>query len=126
TLLRLDETVDGIRTPRLRVSALEMSWYMRNQLLRDSDWAGMGHSVEIRVPFVDVDLLRSIAPLLASENPPSKRDMAQSAISQLPSSVLDRPKTGFQVPVREWLLTDLPAHPAESPLRIADRGLRGW
>ncbi len=104
TLLRLDETLDGIKNPRLKVSALEMSWYMRNQLLRDSDWAGMAHSVEIRVPFVDVDLLRTIAPLLASKHPPTKRDMAQSAVSQFPSSILDRRKTGFQVPVRDWLV----------------------
>src|SRR5438445_9687726 len=104
TLLRLDETLDGIENPRLKVSALEMNWYMRNQLLRDSDWAGMGHSVEIRVPFVDVDLLRAIGPLLVSKNAPSKRDMAQSAISQLQSSILDRAKTGFKVPVRDWLL----------------------
>ena len=34
----------------LAVSALEMSCYMRNQLLRDADWAGMAHSLEIRVP----------------------------------------------------------------------------
>ncbi len=38
---------------RLAISALEMSWYMRNQLLRDTDWTGMAHSLEIRVPFVD-------------------------------------------------------------------------
>jgi asparagine synthase (glutamine-hydrolysing) len=126
TLLRLDETLDGIQNPRLKVSALEMSWYMRHQLLRDSDWAGMGHSVEIRVPFVDVDLLRAIGPLLASKHPPTKRDMAQTPSSQLPASILDRPKTGFQIPVREWLLTDLPAHTTDSPHRIADRGLRGW
>ncbi|HKO10374.1 MAG TPA: asparagine synthase (glutamine-hydrolyzing), partial [Acidobacteriaceae bacterium] len=37
----------------LKVSALEMTYYMRTQLLRDADWAGMAHSVEIRVPFVD-------------------------------------------------------------------------
>src|SRR5438874_6467850 len=104
TLLRLDETLDGIKNPRLKVSALEMNWYMRNQLLRDSDWAGMGHSVEIRVPLVDVDLLRAIGPLLASKQPPSKRDIAQSAVSQFPSSILDRPKTGFQIPVRDWLM----------------------
>jgi len=30
---------------------------MRNQLLRDADWAGMAHSLEIRVPLVDVELL---------------------------------------------------------------------
>ena len=104
TLLRLDDTLDGIKNPRLKVSALEMNWYMRNQLLRDSDWAGMGHSVEIRVPFVDVDLLRTLAPLLASKHPPTKRDMAQSAISHLPSSILDRRKTGFRVPLRDWLM----------------------
>jgi asparagine synthase (glutamine-hydrolysing) len=126
TLLRLDETLDGIRNPRLKISALEMSWYMRNQLLRDSDWAGMGHSVEIRVPFVDVDLLRTIGPLLASKDPPTKRDMAAAASGLITSEMLDRRKTGFQVPVRDWLLTDLPAHAVDSPHRIADRGLRGW
>src|SRR5947207_561887 len=76
TLLRLEETIDGIKNPRLKVSALEMNWYMRHQLLCDSDWAGMGHSVEIRVPFVDFDLLCTIAPFLASKQPPSKRQMA--------------------------------------------------
>ena len=125
TLLRLDETVDGIRNQRLKVSALEMSWYMRNQLLCDSDWAGMGHSVEIRVPFVDVDLLRSIAPSLAGKDPPSKRDMAQSAISQPPSSLLDRRKTGFQVPVRDWLLAGSQRLEVRGQ-RSAERGLRGW
>src|SRR5882724_1784314 len=126
TLLRLDETLDGIKNPRLKVSALEMSWYMRNQLLRDSDWAGMSHSVEIRVPFVDVDLLRAIASLLASKQPPTKRDMAAAATPLITSEMLERRKTGFQVPVRDWLLTDLPAHLPDSPHRIADRGLRGW
>jgi asparagine synthase (glutamine-hydrolysing) len=125
TLLRLDETLDGIKNPRLRVSALEMNWYMRNQLLRDSDWAGMGHSVEIRVPFVDVDLLRTIAPLLASKHPPTKRDMAQSAVSQFPSSILDRPKTGFQVPMRDWLVAGHQRSEARGQ-RSVDRGLRGW
>jgi len=33
-----------------RVSVLETALYMRNQLLRDADWAGMAHSIEIRVP----------------------------------------------------------------------------
>src|SRR5438477_8439490 len=87
TLLRLDQTLDGIKNPRLKISALEMSWYMRHQLLRDSDWAGMGHSVEIRVPFVDVDLLRSIAPLLASKHPPMERDIAASASNLVTSEI---------------------------------------
>ena len=53
TLARLEETVRGIANSFLKVSALETCWYMRNQLLRDADWAGMAHSLEIRVPLVD-------------------------------------------------------------------------
>ena len=45
-----------------RVCALESAHYMRNQLLRDADWAGMAHSLEIRVPLVDVNLLSELAP----------------------------------------------------------------
>ncbi len=126
TLVRLDETLDGIKNSRLKISALEMSWYMRHQLLPDSDWAGMSHSLEIRVPFVDVDLLRQLGPLLASEKPPTKRDMAASASSLMTAEILDRPKTGFQIPVRDWLLTDVPEYGSDSSDQIAERGLRGW
>ena len=90
-----------LNSDRLRVSALEMSWYMRNQLLRDSDWAGLAHSLEIRVPLVDVAVLRTVAPLLASQTPPTKRDMALNPRSPLPAALLARPKTGFSVPVLE-------------------------
>ncbi len=67
TQLLLKNSIKGIKSTFQKVSALELSWYMRNQLLRDSDWAGMAHSLEIRVPFVDVELLRSIAPLMAKK-----------------------------------------------------------
>jgi asparagine synthase (glutamine-hydrolysing) len=112
TLVRLDETLDDIKSPRLKISALEMNWYMRNQLLIDSDWAGMAHSVEIRVPFVDVDLLRQLAPLFAIQPELTKREIARACIageprsSKLEARLFDRAKTGFTVPVREWLLAD--------------------
>lgn len=104
---------------RARVSLLEMSLYMRNQLLRDADWAGMYHGVEIRVPLVDFQLLRDLAPLLVHGVPPTKQDMAAVLNTPLPENVLRRPKTGFAVPVREWLAAD---HPEAA----AQRGLRGW
>jgi asparagine synthase (glutamine-hydrolysing) len=103
-LVRLEETLDGIHSPRARVSCLEMCWYMRNQLLRDSDWAGMAHSLEIRVPLVDVALLRALAPSLVGPSPPTKLDMAGTPCSPLPASVVSRPKTGFSIPVRQWLV----------------------
>ncbi|MEY2565390.1 MAG: hypothetical protein QOH88_3583 [Verrucomicrobiota bacterium] len=120
TLDQLSTLSDSLRSARLKVSALELSWYMRHQLLRDADWAGLGHSLEIRVPFVDVHLLRAIAPLLASPHPPGKRDMALPPRTPLPGAILSRPKTGFTVPVRDWLLQSF------DPQAARERGLRGW
>ncbi|HTP61557.1 MAG TPA: asparagine synthase (glutamine-hydrolyzing) [Burkholderiales bacterium] len=117
TLDRLNESIAGISNPRFAVSCLEMTWYMRNQLLRDTDWAGMAHSLEIRVPFADAELLRRAIPFLARGTPPSKREIARSLCPSLPKAVLERPKTGFTVPVREWL-----ARTGEGKAR----GLRGW
>src|SRR5262249_20380120 len=105
---------------RLKVTALEIAWYMRNQLLRDSDWAGMANSLEIRVPFVDVVLLARLAPLLAGETPPSKGDMADTCRTALPQAVRHRAKTGFVVPVREWVQGETTGDAASA------RGFRGW
>lgn len=118
-MVQLSETVSGLPTDRQKVSALELSWYMRNQLLRDTDWASLAHSLEVRVPFVDLELLRRMAPWLVAQCPPSKQDMAGSPARPLPDAVLHRRKTGFTVPVREWLLANAASRPAA-------RGLRGW
>ena len=110
--------VDRLRTPRAKVSALESTWYMRSQLLRDSDWAGMAHSLEIRVPLVDTFFFQKLAPMLASDTPPGKRDMAATPAKPLPADVLNRPKTGFAVPMRDWLIKNDPT--------ATERGFRGW
>ena len=103
TLGCLAATIRGLDHPRSRISALEHAWYMRNQLLRDSDWAGMAHSVEIRLPLVDVELFRALAPSMVRGDGISKRDLAASIEPALPQSVLGRAKTGFVTPVRQWI-----------------------
>lgn len=102
-LVRLEATIHGIKEKHLKVSALEFTMYMRNQLLRDTDWAGMAHSLEIRVPLVDLELFRSITPLLVLREPPTKLDMALSPYPPLPDEVINRRKTGFSVPMSFWL-----------------------
>lgn len=116
--MRLKQTVDGIDNEHLRVTALESSWYMRHQLLRDTDWASMAHSLEVRTPLVDWTLMRRIAPHIA-RHALTKQDMARTPAKPLPVELLNRPKSGFTVPVREWLLRDRPAYESA-------RGLRGW
>jgi asparagine synthase (glutamine-hydrolysing) len=94
---------DGPTSAFGKVAALESSFYLRNQLLRDADWAGMAHSLEIRTPLVDSHLLRSIAPLLArSERPSGKTLLARAPRRPLPDDILNRPKTGFGIPIEAW------------------------
>lgn len=104
TVPRLGESIRGIRNERLEVSALEMEWYMRGQLLRDADWAGMAHSLEIRVPYVDLDVFKAVTRLVLGGWNARKRDAIAACGKQLPEAILQRAKTGFIVPVRDWLV----------------------
>ena len=105
-LARLGHTTRDLQNNHLRVTALESAClYMRNQLLRDTDWASMAHSLEVRVPLVDWHLLRAVAPLVAQHDL-TKDDLARTPLHPLPDDLLHRPKSGFTIPVREWLLAD--------------------
>jgi asparagine synthase (glutamine-hydrolysing) len=87
-----------------RVSVLESSNYMRNQLLRDADWAGMAHSLEIRVPLVDWQLTKTLAPSLATlVFGAGKAALAVTPSVPLPGTVRIRAKTGFAVPTGDWM-----------------------
>ena len=87
-----------------RVCVLESCHYMKNQLLRDADWAGMAHGLEIRVPLVDVTLLRSVAPAIhALKQDEGKIALARSPSKPLPDEIVTRPKTGFFVPTGAWM-----------------------
>ena len=95
------------RTDFGKIASLEASLYMRNQLLRDADWASMAHSLEVRVPLVDVELLRQVAPIMVSMPlGTGKRWLATSPKSPLPPQVINRRKTGFGTPINDWLKRD--------------------
>jgi len=108
-----------------RVAALEASLYMRNQLLRDTDWASMAHSLEVRTPLVDATLLRQIAPLLMVEKSRCKQHFAKSPRNPLPAWLSGRQKTGFSVPLAEW--ARLPADGTSTRMRSwARRVMEQW
>jgi asparagine synthase (glutamine-hydrolysing) len=81
-----------------RAALLESARYMRNQLLRDTDWSSMAHSLEVRVPLVDTALLRAAAPLARVSG--SKAILGDAMA--LPKAVVDRPKSGFTTPIHAW------------------------
>lgn len=98
----LNQPIKGVRYAKNKVSCLELSHYMRNQLLRDADWAGMAHSVEIRVPYLDLPLFEYC--LNRFPRKISKTLLFTALSKPLPDEITSRKKTGFFVPVREWLL----------------------
>jgi asparagine synthase (glutamine-hydrolysing) len=98
-----------------RVAALEAGLYMRNQLLRDTDWASMAHSLEVRTPLVDAWFLRQIAPLLAVEGRKCKQYFAGAPDPPWPAGRRAQPKLGFSAPLHLWV--DLPADGTSTRMR---------
>ncbi len=105
--------------PWIDVHRLETALYMRHQLLRDADWASMAWSVELRVPLVDAWLRAHLA---AADFEPArsqgKAAFVRQAAPELPAALFARPKTGFYIPVMEWL------DPETARLRAGDRSRR--
>ena len=111
-----DRALEGV-APEARVAVLELTRYMRDQLLRDSDWAAMAWSLEFRVPLVDSVLLTELAPYLFSRQGITKREMLAAISHPLEEKLGNRAKTGFAIPIREWI-KELSGE--------TGRGLRGW
>jgi asparagine synthase (glutamine-hydrolysing) len=115
-----------------RVCALESGQYLRNQLLRDADWAGMAHGIEIRTPLVDAELLRSLAPIIPALRPGTgKMALAAAPSLPLPGEIVARSKTGFGVPIGVWTASAAaalsavhPPHPAAAAGTVSRRWSR--
>jgi asparagine synthase (glutamine-hydrolysing) len=116
------------RSAHAKVAALEASLYMRNQLLRDTDWTSMTHGLEVRVPLVDHVLLRTVATVACtgrrSESGVTKASLASSPSTPLPEQVVSRAKTGFTTPIGSWLQSR--SLPAPAPPSHASRPSKQW
>ena len=88
------------------ISRLELTRYMRNQLLRDSDVMSMASGVELRVPFIDSVLFDNLAQLPAHQRLRPGKALLIQAVPELPSWVVNRPKRGFTLPIEQWLQRD--------------------
>jgi asparagine synthase (glutamine-hydrolysing) len=98
--------------PINRVSYLESRWYMRNTLLRDSDFMSMAHGLELRVPFLDRALVEACFRIpgdkkLKGDSPKSL--LLASLGVELPREIVNRPKRGFTLPFEQWLRGEMRA-----------------
>lgn len=121
-LLNADELADA--KPLERVSALCMRGYLQNQLLRDIDAVSMSHSLEVRVPYLDVPLIdlalslsqeSKLSDLSGVAHPESasyretgtKKILVDIGRELLPPGMDEQPKRGFAMPFAAWMAADL-------------------
>jgi asparagine synthase (glutamine-hydrolysing) len=96
--------------PVNRVSYLESHWYMRNTLLRDSDFMSMAHGLELRVPFLDRDLVEACFRIRGEEKlhgDTPKPLLLKNLGVDLPREIVHRPKRGFTLPFEHWLRREM-------------------
>lgn len=92
--------------PLERISFLETNLYMKNQLLKDTDYMSMWHGLEVRVPFLDKELMNlvySIEPAIRYSPELKKHLLIKAFSDELPREIWDRPKQGFAFPFDLWM-----------------------
>jgi asparagine synthase (glutamine-hydrolysing) len=89
-----------------RISWAELTGYMRRMLLRDADQMSMAVSLEMRVPFLDHELVEYVLGLPAAVKKRYrgvKGLLVEACCDLLPPSVYERPKAGFVLPMKHWM-----------------------
>lgn len=87
------------------VLRLEAKHFLADHNLNYTDKTGMAAGVEVRVPFLDLDLVdyvHAIPSHLKQKGATGKWILKQAMEPYLPKDVIYRPKTGFGAPLRAW------------------------
>ncbi len=96
--------------PMDRAMGLDLQTYLPDDLLRMGDRMSMAHSLELRVPFCDHQLLACalrVSPSLRLSGRQLKGFMRSALRGLVPEAILDGPKQGFMIPLARWLREDL-------------------
>ena len=89
---------------------LDMKLYLQDDLLVKTDRASMANALEVRVPFLDHELVNFATRLpshLKLRGLTTKYLLKHSAKGLLPPSIIHRPKKGFGIPVAKWIKAEL-------------------
>ena len=114
---------DFLKLPLIsQISVLEIQTYLQNVLLRDTDQMSMAHALEVRVPFMDHELVELVLqiPDAAKLGQPNKRLLVAAMGELLPSAITQRSKMGFTLPFAQWMQTELRDFCATRILHLAN------
>lgn len=115
---------DGSSLPLLsQVSLAELSTYLQNVLLRDTDQMSMAHALEVRVPFLDHELVEFVLGVNDLHKFPHtpKQLLVDSLGDLLPREIVDRPKMGFTLPWEQWMKNELKSFCEERLTKLGQR-----
>jgi asparagine synthase (glutamine-hydrolysing) len=88
------------------ISRYELGHYMANTLLRDTDCMSMAHALEVRVPFIDREVVATALATPSEHKWDAKRPkplLLDALGERLPAKVWSRPKMGFTLPFDRWM-----------------------
>lgn len=91
---------------RGRVLYVDQKAYLANELLRTTDSMSMAHSLEVRTPFLDyrvVELAARMPMRMKMRGFTTKYAIRKLAERLLPAEISRRPKSGFNVPLADWI-----------------------
>ena len=80
--------------------------YLPNDILCKLDRASMANSLETRAPFLDhkiIELAWELPPSLKINNGEGKQALRKILYQYVPKELIERPKTGFSIPIAQWL-----------------------
>jgi asparagine synthase (glutamine-hydrolysing) len=122
---RVDAELDD---PLGATMAFDLGLYLPSHNLHYVDKMSMAASVEVRVPYMDnelVDFLTRLPYPLRVARTTAKATLRRAARGVIPDAVIDRPKTGFAAPIRGWLKGPLRSllHEQLAPATVRRRGL---
>jgi len=93
------------RHPLQAISMLELRCFLGERLLRDTDTASMASSLEVRVPFLDHEVVEAASALDDVERfePLGRKQVVREiALGDLDGAIFERPKSGFVLPIARW------------------------
>ena len=105
-LSECDSELDTIKS----ALALEQRFFLCEHNLIYTDKMSMACGVEVRVPFLDIDLNKSVSEIpsnMLQRGKEGKWVLKKAMEDFLPRDVIYRPKTGFGAPIRSWLKGEL-------------------
>jgi asparagine synthase (glutamine-hydrolysing) len=105
-----------IRLPLDRMLFLEQRFFLADHNLAYTDKMSMASGVEVRVPLIDYEVVKFAATIpvtMKQHGRQGKWILKRAAERLLPRDIIWRPKTGFGVPLRQWLRGPLRARMEE-------------